>query len=435
MLADSIAQGLVRFDAAGQIEPGIAERWIVTDEGNSYIFRLRDAEWSDGKPVTAADIVTILKRQIAPGSHNPLAPYLTAIDSIVEMTPQVIQIELSRPRPDLLKLFAQPEMAIVRLRPPGGTGPFRIVRQGARSLRMTPVPDPNRAIDEQREPTPEDDVRLISERAARAIVRFAAKQSDLVTGGTIADWPLIAMTEVAPANIRLDPAAGLFGLTIVNREGFLAAVENRAAVAGAIDREALTETFTPDWTPTETLLPDQLDSTIPPAQPAWASVPLADRRIAGRNAVARWRGANRGAAPAVRVALPVGPGATTLWTRIAVDLMAIGVRPTRVGMDDDADLRLIDQVAPHDSARWYVANACAPCSTEATAAIEAARLAPTLGQRAAALAAADAALALDVSYIPIARPFRWSLVALRLRQWQANARAWHPLNRLRRDTN
>ena len=49
--------------------------------------------------------------------------------------------------------------------------------------------------------------------------------------------------------------------------------------------------------------------------------------------------------------------------------------------------------------------------------------------------AADAALATDTPFIPIARPLRWSLVAMRLRQWRPNTRAWHPLNRLRDDTN
>jgi oligopeptide transport system substrate-binding protein len=51
------------------------------------------------------------------------------------------------------------------------------------------------------------------------------------------------------------------------------------------------------------------------------------------------------------------------------------------------------------------------------------------------IAAADAALRDDVAFIPIARPLRWSLVALRLSQWHTNSRAWHPLNRLRPDTN
>ena len=174
LMVDSLAQGLVRFDAAGQIEQGLAERWIVIDGGLTYIFRLRDGEWQDGPPVTADDVVAILKRQIAHGSRNPLAPFLTAIDDIVVMTPQVIEVRLKRPRPDLLKLFAQPELALVRLNPPGGSGPFRIA-VGGRSPLLRPAFDPDRADpDDRRKITPEADVRLIGERASRAIARFAA---------------------------------------------------------------------------------------------------------------------------------------------------------------------------------------------------------------------------------------------------------------------
>ncbi|HJO67849.1 MAG TPA: ABC transporter substrate-binding protein, partial [Sphingomonas sanguinis] len=79
-MRDALAQGLVRFDANGQIEPGLAERWIVIDGGGSYIFRLREAKWNDGTPVTAEQIVPILRRLVSPRSGNPLAPFLTAID-------------------------------------------------------------------------------------------------------------------------------------------------------------------------------------------------------------------------------------------------------------------------------------------------------------------------------------------------------------------
>uniref|UniRef100_UPI0030DA92B5 ABC transporter substrate-binding protein n=1 Tax=Pseudomonas canadensis TaxID=915099 RepID=UPI0030DA92B5 len=136
---------VVRFDASGQIEPGIAERWSVIDQGRSYIFRLRDSEWNDGERVTAAEVVKVLRRQLAPGSHNVLRPYLTAIDEIVEMTPEVIEIRLKRPRPDLLKLFAQPELAIFRIRPPGGSGPFRATAQRGRSVLLRPAFDPARS--------------------------------------------------------------------------------------------------------------------------------------------------------------------------------------------------------------------------------------------------------------------------------------------------
>ena len=430
LFADATEQGLVRFDAAGQIEPGLAERWIVIDNGMTYIFRLREASWSDGKPVTAENVVALLKRQIGRSSRNPLAPFLTAVDDIVVMTPQVIEVQLKRPRPDLLKLFAQPELALVRPRPASGSGPFRVQQPGRAPL-LRPVIDPNLGDpDDRRSPQPEEHVRLIGERAARAIARFAAHQSDLVTGGTFADWPLVALSDVAPANVRSDPAAGLFGLGIVNRDGCLADPVNRAAVAGAIDRALVTDTVLSGWQAAEQILPEQLDSAAPPHAPAWAALPLADRQAQARARTAAWTGGP----VTLRIALPPGPGATLLYGAVAASLARVGVGSTRVAIDAAADLRLIDAVAPYDSARWYLATACQLCGDAAQAALAAARDAPTLPERAARIAEADAAIADDTPFIPLARPLRWSLVALRLRQWQLNSRAWHPLNRLRPDT-
>jgi peptide/nickel transport system substrate-binding protein len=100
----------------------------------------------------------------------------------------------------------------------------------------------------------------------------------------------------------------------------------------------------------------------------------------------------------------------------------------------DADLRLVDRVAPYDSARWYLRTACAPCGEDAEAAIEAARIAPTPDERARAIALADAALDRDAAFIPLMRPIRWSLVSLRLARFQGNSRAAHPLDQLRNES-
>ncbi len=431
LLMDSTAQGLVRFDATGQIEPGIAERWIVIDGGMSYIFRLREVKWSDGTPVTAAQVVAMLERQFRRGSRNPLAPFMTAIDEIVVMTPQVIEVRLSRPRPDLLKLFAQPELALLRLQPVSGTGPFHIARGGTAPL-LRPAFDPGEADpDDQHDVKAEEDVRLIGERAARAIARFAHRDSDLVSGGSFVDWPLLATTDIAPANIRVDPAVGLFGLAIVRRDGFLAEAANRAAVSEAIDRTALTAAIAPNWDAADRILPDILDSAALPQVPSWTLLTQDERRAAARQRVAAWTGGPIG----LRIALPAGPGATLLYAQVAASLIAIGITPSRVALDAEAELKLLDAVAPYDSARWYLASACVACGEAAQAALEAAREAPTLAERSAGIAVADAAMNDDVAFIPLARPFRWSLVTARLAQWQANPRAWHPLNRLRADTN
>lgn len=432
LMLDATAQGLVRFDAAGLIEPGIAERWIVIDRGMSYIFRLRDARWGDGGRVTAEQVVAVLHRQLAPGSRNALLPFLSAIDEVVEMTPEVIEVRLKRPRPDLLRLFAQPELALFRARPPGGGGPMRIAALRPDGILLRPAIDPDRSPDDDSAaPGPQDDVLLIGERASRAVARFAAHRSDLVAGGTFADWPLLGASDVAPANRRIDPAAGLFGLAIGNRSGFLADPANRAAVARAIDRPAIVAAFGGTIPATTQLLPEVLDSAAPPAQPGWAS---SDTGGAPIERVRAWQG-DHGAAPLLRIAMPRGPGGTILFGLVAASLRAIGIGAERVDPAAPADLRLIDAVAPYDSARWYLATACQPCSGEAQAALDAARDADTLAERARHLAEADIALAADVAFIPIARPLRWSLVSLRLRQWQGNPRAWHPLNHLRNDTN
>jgi oligopeptide transport system substrate-binding protein len=327
-------------------------------------------------------------------------------------------------------LFAQPELALWRAGGGGGAGPMRVVRRATRSLLLRPVFDRNRADPEdQRQTRPEQDVRLIGERASQAVVRFAARDSDYVAGGTFVDWPLLGFVAIAPANVRVDPAVGLFGFAIVKRDGFLADAQNRSAISGALDRIAITNAVMPGWEPAERLLPDMLDSAAPPAVPGWSLLTPDERRQQARARVAAW-----GQPVRLRIALPHGPGATLLYAQVAASLLAAGIAVDRVGTTDDADLRLVDLVAPYDSARWYLANACALCGDEARTALIGARDATTLADRSRLIAAADAALASDTSFIPIARPLRWSLVALRLRQWRLNPRAWHPLNRLRDDT-
>src|SRR4051794_28397743 len=136
VLLQNVAQGLVRFDASGNIVPGLAERWNVSDDGLSYIFRLASMQWPDGKKIAAQQVAKLIKRQLADRSRNPLKDALGAVDDVVAMTDRVIEIRLLAPRPNLLALLAQPEFAI--LRGSEGTGPFRAAPdRGGGELRLT----------------------------------------------------------------------------------------------------------------------------------------------------------------------------------------------------------------------------------------------------------------------------------------------------------
>src|SRR5689334_17974443 len=122
VLLENVAQGLVRFDSSGNIVAGLAERWNVSDDGLSYIFRIASTNWPDGRKVTAQQVAKILSREIGPHSRNELKDTLGAVQDVVAMTDRVIEIRLAAPRPNLLALFAEPDLAI--LQKDQGTGPF-----------------------------------------------------------------------------------------------------------------------------------------------------------------------------------------------------------------------------------------------------------------------------------------------------------------------
>jgi oligopeptide transport system substrate-binding protein len=57
----AIFDSLVRSKGA-DIAPGAAESWEISEDGRTYTFHLRDAKWSDGKPVVGADFVHAFQR-------------------------------------------------------------------------------------------------------------------------------------------------------------------------------------------------------------------------------------------------------------------------------------------------------------------------------------------------------------------------------------
>jgi len=68
---------LVERDADGRLVPGLAESWSVSPDGLEWTFHLRKADWSDGTPVTADDVVFAIQRQVDPktGSQGAFMLY------------------------------------------------------------------------------------------------------------------------------------------------------------------------------------------------------------------------------------------------------------------------------------------------------------------------------------------------------------------------
>ena len=440
-LLDATSQGLVSYDGEGQIDTGLADRWTVTTDGRSYIFRLREAKWTNGRKVTAQDVAAILRTYLAPASRHMLKSDFPEIETIRAMTDTVIEIRLSVPQPAILELLAQPSMAIVNKGM--GWGPMR-ARKIGRAILLSPAPDPLAEDPEAAEAAANDpaaSVEFVGTSPAGALARFKNGYADGVIGGRFSTLPYFAASNIARSRLVVDPAPGLFGLSFVRAEGFLATDANRDALTRAIRRERLVEAFgLEEWQPQLTLRPEvHVRGNGPvPLRPAWADYDDASRQAQAKRVVDAWRAAGREIEP-IRIAVPDSPGGRILFAYVTADFAAIGVPSRRVAMTSAADLRLIDEVAPNDDALWALRRlSCRRdtlCNREAQDLIELAMRNIDVGQRAGQITEAEVVLARYVPFIPLATPLRWSVAAQRLTGLRPNLRAQHPLNHVIADPN
>lgn len=85
MVLGHVMQGLLRYDAAGRLVPGVAERWQIDAEGATFHLRA-DARWSDGEPVTAHDFVFAWRTVVDPASASQYAFILFPIQNAEAIT-------------------------------------------------------------------------------------------------------------------------------------------------------------------------------------------------------------------------------------------------------------------------------------------------------------------------------------------------------------
>jgi len=427
VLLASVGQGLVRFDAAGNIVGGLAERWNVSDDGLSYIFRIAATSGPGGRKSTAQQVARIVKRSLAASSANPLKDTLGAVDDIVAMTDRVVEIRLKAPRPNLLALLAQPEFAIVRNG--AGTGPFQVAADRARpgQLRLT------RAINSPDDGASRSEEIFFAGAAARQAVRaFVDGDTDLILGGSSADLPYALGAKLPRGSLRFDPASGLFGLLPVRKGGVLDDIEVRHVLSQAIDRDALTRALrVPGLVARATVLEPALEGVPDPVQPPWMATAIADRRAALSAEATRLFGNQK---PAIRLFLPEGPGSDILFDRLAADWGAIGLTAERAKSVATADFKLVDSVAPSTSPAWFLrqfrCQFVPVCDPQADQLLDAARDTLVAAQRGALMARAAGRIDDAQLFLPLAAPVRWSLVSGRIQGFVGNRYARHTLTDL-----
>lgn len=106
MVGCVVYQGLVKVATTGEIEPDLAHSWTVSDDGLVYDFMLNEAQWSDGEPFTADDVVYSLPEVNA--RFHPLFSGQVAdiLENVEAIAPDHVRVTLSTPFGPFLRMMA-----------------------------------------------------------------------------------------------------------------------------------------------------------------------------------------------------------------------------------------------------------------------------------------------------------------------------------------
>ena len=423
--------GLVAFDERGEISPALAERWIVTDDGLSYIFRLREGKWADGEPIDARSAQRSLEQAIRALDGTSLGLDLSAIEEVRAMAGRVVEIRLTAPVPDFLRLLAQAELA---LRPKGAAmGPMTIQREGARAL-LAFKPPMARGLPEDEQW--QDQVRPISltaYSAAQAIAAFDAGEAELIIGGDLGSLPLVDTGMLGSGTMRIEAPPGLFGLLVREDRGLLSDPGVREGLAMAIDRAALLSRYkVGGWVPTTRLVTPGMPGDRGYVRERWDGEELDRLRNEAAQRVASWKRAAGEKRAELHLAMSEAPGFDLLFDDLAAQFATIGITLVRESDPRRAEMVLIDQVARYPSPRWFLNQFnCSirrgMCMEDVDSLVAQAMQQKDVGQRDLLLAEAEARLTLANLFIPLGPPLRWSRARGSVAAFETNLLALHPL--------
>lgn len=446
IIADSVSAGLTARDAAGQIIPGLAQSWRVSDDGLSIVFRLREARFADGRAVTAADAVASIERARSGRAGAATRELLAGVTAVAAPVENVVELRLSTPQPELIELLATPPLAIRPRGRSGTAGPFlaeQVAPKPGEAARTNLARNPAfygvEAVGLEaatvRVSTPED-----------AIARFNRGESELVLGGGLDGLGAARVTVRRDSLLLEQPRAALL-LLVNHRHPALARVEVRRALQLSINRQALGPALfgSQAAAPIHAIAPANLAGYTPPPAP-WSRQPLVARQAAARSLI---EGAALGGPLKLTVAATDSDAEVRLLTAVAADLAQIGVTLT-VERRDLADhrraisqgrfeLALVRRDTPIDSPLPFLLplrcerNRAGVCLPEADRLLAESWTAPTRGERLQKIAAAEKLWAEDAAVIGLVQPLGWSLVAPRISGFAPNPSGSHALRHLTLD--
>ena len=133
VLYSNVFEGLTRFASDGSIIPGLAQSWVISDDGMTYTFKLAEGvTFHDGTTMDAEDVKFSLDRARAEDSANAQKALFASIADVEAVDASTVKITLSAPNGSLLFNLAWGDAVIVApesieniKQAPVGTGAFK----------------------------------------------------------------------------------------------------------------------------------------------------------------------------------------------------------------------------------------------------------------------------------------------------------------------
>lgn len=301
VMAD-LYEGLTRLGADGRVEPGLAERWQVSADGLDWRFTLRPGlRFADGTTLTARDVVTSLRRLLAPATAAPNASLFFAIanaEAVASGTAapetlgvqasdaRTVTIRLQRPLPAFAELLAHASAVVlpgaaldrhgdawIKQRPLASSGPFRL-RQWRLHSALTLERNPhyhdagNVALaGVVYRPLPDDQ---------SALRQFRAGALDILPDFPARDLALVRRD--IPSALRLAPYRGSYYFAFNTRQPPFNDVRVRRALTMSVDRHILVHLVIGlDQPQAFGVVPPGLGGYGPAVLPGYAGWPMARR--------------------------------------------------------------------------------------------------------------------------------------------------------------
>jgi peptide/nickel transport system substrate-binding protein/oligopeptide transport system substrate-binding protein len=439
-------EGLTRFNAHGQIEPGLATQWQSTPDGLIWRFTVRsDAYFSDGTPISASTFQQVSNRLLATSTGAPARSIFEPIKSFRAVGSTVI-IALHHPFPALPELLAHPAMAALPLYRSNWTQERPMVTSGAYRLRQWALND---HILLERNPRWHDGLAPIAQIRWQPMSDTLAALRLFQSGGAdvTSDFPssrLRALRGEMPASVHVAPYNGSYYFVFNTRKppfddirvrGALNLAVNRAWIAGPM----LKLGNEPAWG----VVPPHVGG-LAAFRPDWAAQPHTTNLLAARRLLAA-----AGFGPSHRLSFDIRFNSNADHRRIAVALAAmwqpLGVDAHLLNTESSlhfASLRrgdfalarsgwIGDFAAPETYLQMYRrdagnSNYSGYANPVFDASLDRAMANTDPVLRAAALRQIEADLMADAPVVPIYYYVSKTLVAPRVGGWHDNAGNIHP---------